>query len=89
MYYKGFDPFSWILGIPNGHIFSSSKKKSHNVLTFAARKNILLNWISDESPSLKGWHKIIFELIPLEHLTHGLHKITEHIFKVWTLIWIV
>ncbi len=64
-----FDPFSLLLGIPNECFASSANKKLYNILSFNA-KNILLNWISDKSPSLKGWHNIMFELIPLERLTH-------------------
>ncbi len=37
------DPVSLILGIPNKSIVSSAKKKLFNILSFAARKNILLN----------------------------------------------
>ncbi len=70
------DPVSLLLGIPNNCIVSSANKKLFNILSFAVRKNILLNWISDKSPSLKGWHKIFFELIPLEHLTYVLHQKT-------------
>ncbi len=33
---------------------------------------------------LKVWHKIIFELIPLERLTYVLHKKTSQFYKVWT-----
>lgn len=48
------DPVSLLLGIPNGLIDTSAGRKLYNVLTFAARKNILLNWINDKAPSLKG-----------------------------------
>ncbi len=80
------DPVSLLLGIPNKCIVSSANKKLFNILSFAVRIFFFLNWISDKSPSLKGWHKIIFELIPLEHLTHVLHQKTVHIWTKWNLI---
>ncbi len=88
-----FDPVSLVLGIPNKCIVSSANKKLYNILSFAARKNILLNWISDKSPSLKGWHKIIFELIPLGVLPMyyikkqvSFIKSGLHIWTIWNLI---
>ncbi len=50
---------------------------TRNCIIFSSllpEKNILLNWISDKSPSIKGLHKIIFELTPLERITYVLHK---------------
>ncbi len=49
------DPVSSVLRVPNKCIISSANKKLFNILSFAPRKkNILLNCISDKSPSLKG-----------------------------------
>lgn len=45
-----FDPVSLVLGIPNKCIVLSANKKLYNILSFAARKSILLHWISDKSP---------------------------------------
>ena len=79
----GLDPLSLILGLPSGAVSTAANKRLYNLLTFAARKNILLQWISDKSPSVKGWAKIIFELIPLEYLTCILHTKTDKFFKTW------
>ena len=63
------DPVSLLLGLPSRHVTSVGKRRLYNILTFAVRKNILLQWISDKVPSIKDWHKILFEWVPLEYLT--------------------
>lgn len=81
-----FDPVSLVLGIEClikalFHLLTRNCKIFSPLLL---EKNILLNWIIDKSPSLTGWHKIIFELIPLERLTYVLHQKTGLFYKVWT-----
>ena len=77
------DPLSLILGLPSGNVTTVANKRLYNLLTFAARKNILLQWISDKSPSIKGWSQIVFELIPLEHLTCILHTKIDQFYQIW------
>lgn len=62
------DPLLLILGLPDKALTLSNEKRL-NLLTFAARKNTFLRWISDKTPTISGWHKILMELIPLEYLT--------------------
>lgn len=77
------DPVYLILGIPSKHIKTVAGKRLFNILTFAARKNILLHWVSDKSPSVNGWRKIISELIPLEYLTSIIHTNMDQFYTVW------
>ncbi len=68
---------------PSKHARTSTSKRLYNILTFAARKNILLQWVSDKAPSVSGWQKIISELIPLEYLTGIMHSSVDQFFRVW------
>ena len=77
------DAISLILGLPSQMLSSDANKRLYNVLTFAARKTILLHWISDKSLSVKGWGKLVFELVPLEYLTSILHAKKDQFYKVW------
>ena len=77
------DPVSLLLVLPSRQVTSVGKRRLYNILTFAARKNILLQWISDKVPSIKDWHKILFEWVPLEYLTCTLHSKTDQFYKVW------
>lgn len=58
------NPVSLILGLPVGQLRNKFNSRLFDILAFAARKNILLTWISDKPPPLNGWHKIIKEMIP-------------------------
>ena len=53
------NPVCLLLGFPDAHIVNDKHKRLFNLLTFAARKNILLYWIKDAAPSKKSWHNII------------------------------
>lgn len=77
------DPVSLILGLPSKHARTSASKRLFNILTFAARKNIVLQWVGDKPPSVNSWRKIIVELIPLEYLTSIMHTAVARFYKVW------
>lgn len=77
------DPLSLILGFPSEHLKTAANKRLYSILTFAARKNILLQWVSDRTPTVGGWRKIIFELIPLEYLTYVVHHSVEQFYRMW------
>ena len=77
------DLLSLILGLPVKSLPTAANRRLYNVLTFAARKNILLQWIKDQVPSLKGWRNIIFELVPLEYLTNVLHAKSDQFYQIW------
>ena len=51
--------------------------------SYAARKNILLQWINERVLTVKGWQGIVFDLVPLEYLTCILHLKTDQFYKVW------
>lgn len=78
------DPQALLFGLPSPHIKGSDQRRLFNVLTFAARKNILLKWIDSTPPTIIGWHKLIFELIPMEYLTYRFKCKTPVFFKTWT-----
>lgn len=77
------DPVSLVLGLPSVHVTDRHHKKLYNVMTFCARKNILLQWISDKAPSVMGWHRTIMEYIPLDFLTCLLHSKTSDFERIW------
>ncbi len=79
----GTDPVSLILGLPCKSSTTVASKRFYNILTFAARKNILLQWTSDKSPSIKGWFKVLFDLVHLEYLTNILYAKKDQFYKVW------
>ena len=56
------DPLSLILGYPSQDtIVDSNSTRLFSILTYAARKNIFLSWISDKPPTKSNWHKIVME----------------------------
>lgn len=59
---------SLILWLPARGVLLTNQRL-YCILTYAARKNILLQWISDKEPTVTGWHKVLFDLVPLEYLT--------------------
>ncbi len=56
------DPVSLILGLPSRRLTSKHNKSLYCILTYAARKNILLQWINEKVPTVKGWQRVVFEL---------------------------
>ena len=84
IFHVNMDPTSLILGLPSDHLKTAANKRLYNILTFAARKNILLHWVKDKVPSICGWRKIIFDLIPLEYLTNVIHYSVDQFYRVWS-----
>lgn len=77
------NPVSLLLGLSNDRVTDMYPKKLYNVLTFCARKNILMHWITDKAPSLSEWHRTIMEYIPLDFLTCLLHSKTNAFERTW------
>lgn len=77
------DPLSLLLGLPSKHVMSKHQKKLYCALTFAARKNILVHWIKEKGPTVKGWRTVLLDLIQMEYLTHIVHHRTDHFFSIW------
>ena len=51
------DPISLILGYPRQDtIVDANSNRLYNILTYAARKNIFLSWISDKPHTKSNWH---------------------------------
>lgn len=68
------DPICLILGLPDAHITNTKHRRLFNILTFAARKNILLFWIKVAAPTKKSWHNLIMDCIPNEYMYASLHS---------------
>lgn len=66
----GLDPVCLLLGMPHTQIKGTYRRELLYMLTYAARKSLLLKWISDKPLTLSGWHKIIFNLLPVEYPTY-------------------
>lgn len=77
------DPMCLLLGLPDAHITNSKHKRLFKLLTFAARKNILLFWSKDATPTKKSWHNLIMDCIPNEYITCMLHSTVDTFHKVW------
>lgn len=77
------NPVSMLLGLSNDRVNDKYQKRLYNVLTFCARKNILMHWIMDKAPSLSGWHRTIMEYIPLDFLTCLSHFKTDVFEQTW------
>lgn len=75
------DPVSLILGLPARCVLLTNQRL-YCILTYAARKNILLQWINDKESTVKGWHKVLFDLVPLEYLTCMVHSKSKQFYKV-------
>lgn len=54
----------------------------YNILTYAARKKIVLQWIRAKEPTVKGWHKVLFDLIPFEYLTCIVHYKSKQFYEI-------
>ena len=78
----GVDPLCLLLGLPNNYISDKFKKKLCNVLTFCARKCILLQWITDKIPSIASWHRVVLEHVSLDYLTHLLRSKTNVFYDI-------
>uniref|UniRef100_A0A3B3BVU9 Reverse transcriptase domain-containing protein n=1 Tax=Oryzias melastigma TaxID=30732 RepID=A0A3B3BVU9_ORYME len=77
------NPVSLLLGYSDIK-HNSTFSRLYDILTYAARKNIFLSWISEKPPSKANWHRLIIELFPLEYLTCLLHSTKDHFMKIWT-----
>ena len=73
------DPMSLILGLPARYVLLTNQRL-YCILTYAARKNILLQWISDRDPTVKGWHKVLFDMVPLEYVTCMVHSKSKQLY---------
>lgn len=63
------DPAYYLLGIFNHLGLTVHKTKLFNILTFCARKCLVLLWITDKAPTIKLWNRIILEYVSLDYLT--------------------
>lgn len=82
------DPVSLILGLPSQCLTSKHNKRLYYTLTYAARKNILLQWINIKKNQLlkagKEWCLFWFHYSNLH--VYYIPKQTSSI-KVWNPIW--
>ena len=76
------DPMCLILGLSDTRITNKKHRRLFNILTFAARKNILLFWIKDAAPTKKAWHNLIMDCIPSEYITCMLRSTVDTFYKV-------
>ena len=79
------NPVQLLLGLPDSRLTKSSHKRLFNLLTFTARKNLLLSWISEKPPTKANWHTLVMQFMPLEYLTCSLRCTTETFYKRWDL----
>ena len=63
------NPMCLLFGLADTQLKSAHAKKLFSILTFCARRNILLKWIDCKPPTIAGWHKVIFDMLPMEYLT--------------------
>ncbi len=56
-------PLSLLLGLPDSKVTSLANRRLFDVITFSAWKNNILQWTSDKAPSVKGWQKVLMQLL--------------------------
>lgn len=67
------NPVFLLLGLTDPIVTNKFHKKLYQMLTFCARKCLLVNWISDQIPTMTQWHRMILGYISLDYLTCRLH----------------
>lgn len=77
------NPLTMLLGMTDVTILGKHERQLHRMLTFCARKCILLNWISDKAPSKSQWHRMVLDHISLDYLTNKLHGRDDIFHKTW------
>lgn len=77
------DPLVCILGILPHNTWNSSKIQLLKILLFTARCCILLQWISEMSPTKTQWTKSILDIMPLEALSSFLKNKPLQFYKIW------
>lgn len=77
------NPLYLLLGITDPIITDKYKRKLYRMLTFCARKCLLLNWINEKIPSKVQWQKVILNYVSLNYLTCRLHCKDEVFVKTW------
>lgn len=70
--------------MPHTQIKGTYRQKWLNVLTYSAWKSILLKWICNKPPTVSEWHKVIFELLPMEYLIYWSRSKTGIFYHIWT-----
>ncbi len=60
------------------------RRKLLNMLTHAARKACCWKWISYKPRTVSHWHKVIFDLLPMEYLTHWSRDEINIFYHIWT-----
>lgn len=78
------DPMCLLFGLPDKQLKSMHSKRLLCILTFCARKNILLKWIDCKPPTIAGWHKVIFDMIPMEYLTYRSKCKIKIFYRIWS-----
>lgn len=66
------EPMSLIMGLPS-KVETAAGKRLNNILMFAAREHLHLQWVSDTIPFVCCWRKIILKMTSLEYLTNINH----------------
>lgn len=78
------DSLCLLFGLADTQLKSAYSKRLFSILTFCARKNILLKWIDCKSPTIAGWHKVIFDMLPMEYLTYRSRGMTQVFYRIWS-----
>lgn len=77
------NPLTFLLGITDVKITAKYERRLFRILTFCARKCVLLNWISDKIPCKKQWQRLILEYVSLDFLTCKLYGKDDVFRKIW------
>lgn len=75
------NPLYLLLGVADKNIKSISNRKLFNLLTYAAHKSILLEWINRRQHQ---WHKVIFDFLSLEYVTYWSKGKMDAFYQIWT-----
>lgn len=62
------EPACLLFGLPLTQTKNTHAKRLLCILTFCARKNMLLKWTDCKPTTIAGLHKVIFDILPMEYL---------------------
>lgn len=78
-----FNPLCMLLGMTNNNIKGKYERHLYRLLTFCARKCVLLNWITDKAPSKAQWQRTVLDYVSLDYLTNKLNNRDDVFHRIW------
>ncbi len=81
----GVDPVSLILGLPSRLITLKNGERLYCVLTYAARKSILSQWINKQVATVWGRWRVLMDFVPSEHTEYENRLLLQNVGTLFEL----